>query len=122
MLSDDFNEKKLEYGGDYADDGEITNSDLLLMKDLYEGDKRRKKVNNDDATEDNDARTEDLGDAERDITNNLGDKDLVINGIQPRYDGIDDIRLSNNNGNLFDDKELYEGNTRDRNGRKQGGN
>ena len=38
----------------------------------------------------------------------MGDKDLVTNGIQPRYD---DIRISNNDNTdingLFNDKELF---------------
>ena len=50
----------------------------------------------------------------------MGDKDLVINGIQPRYDG--DIRFSNNgdqnfNG-LFEDKEIFDGVGKER---KKGG-
>ena len=39
---------------------------------------------------------------ERDIANLLSDKDLIMNNIQPRYDG--EIEGNDNFKGLFDDK------------------
>ena len=49
----------------------------------------------------------------------MGDKDLVINGIQPRYD--DNIRISDggNMNGLFDDKELFGGDNKGKKGEYQ---
>ena len=54
MLSQDFNEKNLDRFGDgNGFDAEITNSHLLLEKEMDEGGKKKKR-NDDDVTEEDD--------------------------------------------------------------------
>ena len=70
-----------------------------MEKEFEEG-RNKKRKNDDDVTEeDQDKRTEELGDEERRITNLMGDIDLMINGIQGRYNG--DFE-QDDNGNNFD--------------------
>ena len=64
-----------------------------------------KKVRNDDSGTEEDVKTEHLEDEERNIAKLMTDKDLMINGIQPRMD--EHIEQSDDINNLFNDKELY---------------
>ena len=48
-----------------------------------------KKVRNDDSATEEDVKTENLSDEERKIAKLMTDKDLMINGIQPRFEDIE---------------------------------
>lgn len=69
-----------------------------LEKELLR--ENRKKIKNDSSDTDEDMKEENLSDEGKEIVKFMDDKDLIINGIQPKREDIE----QGDSNNLFNDK------------------